>query len=64
MTPLEKKMNEINRVCCNTCRNKVLIENTNYCKESGKIILSLHLDINREKQCKEKFIRGNDLSIK
>lgn len=48
----EPKSKEIN---CYNCDKMVVIGELAYCEVSGKIIMSIHLDVNRENQCKDVF---------
>lgn len=57
INPLEKaRLNQL-KICCNNCKNKVVVNYANYCEESGKLIMNMHLDTRRDEQCKERFVR-------
>lgn len=62
-TPLEIALTKIKNCCCNNCEWLVKIEDINYCRSCGKIILEMHLDSNREVQCKDVFKRKEDFMI-
>ncbi|SFG29436.1 hypothetical protein SAMN04487885_1463 [Clostridium cadaveris] len=57
MTPLEKVIERNKKICCKMCKHRINIEGLNFCDNSGKCILGLHLDTNREHQCRDRFIR-------
>ena len=44
MTPLEKALIHKNTVTCRKCTERIIINNINYCKKSGKILMARFLD--------------------
>ena len=54
-TPLEKALNRKKGAMCLNCKKRIMVNGVNYCKESGKLILPMHIDADRAIQCKDTF---------
>lgn len=57
LTPLEIAWENQSKICCDNCKNRVEIKGVNYCEVSGKAILAMHLNVNRNKQCKGENVK-------